>query len=289
MGAEADVPLFDHALIVIQRSQLNIGGKSGIPPDVFAKVFGIGTLASDPEQRVTASMPPGATAPAVRVLYKRAVTKLDDGSEAIQVVIDADDADKIGTILQRERTRAGVPVLTEADMKSEISRVLGSPRGRIEKPEIAYKVPIDLVHYQRGILKIAYELAWYWLGEPYLDDPAAARMRAALLRPQPVSVNPASHGVRGTITLAVHVDPFPLWNIRPNMHIALAMRAGNAISIGVRIFNTLCGVLAVCDSADRYPAFAATEREGYFLEIDPQTGAKRETTMAEEVARLCAR
>jgi hypothetical protein len=34
--------------------------------------------------------------------------------------------------------------------------------------------------HQMGLLKIAYEMAWHWLGDEWLDDPIAAAMRSWL-------------------------------------------------------------------------------------------------------------
>jgi hypothetical protein len=62
-------------------------------------------------------------------------------------------------------------------------------------------------HYRRGIFKIAYELAFLWLGESYLDDPMAAKLRSAVLE----GVEPESLGIRGTIQIGCEVEPLRFW------------------------------------------------------------------------------
>lgn len=50
----------------------------------------------------------------------------------------------------------------------------------VEYPQIEQKVCFDFWNWQRGILKIAYELAYKELGSRYMDDPAVAKIRALL-------------------------------------------------------------------------------------------------------------
>ncbi len=50
----------------------------------------------------------------------------------------------------------------------------------IEHPEVFYRLKFDMASIRRGILKIAYELAFLWLGESYLDDPMAAILRSVV-------------------------------------------------------------------------------------------------------------
>jgi hypothetical protein len=75
------------------------------------------------------------------------------------------------------------------------------------------------------------------------------------------------------------MNPFPLWSATPNNHIGLAMRSGNAVCVALRIFSTVCGVINVADDATRYPEIVPTNQDGRFIELDPKSGAIRESTL----------
>jgi hypothetical protein len=288
LGTQVDAPLVDHPLVILARSQFGIVGKRGHIPDAFSKVFGIGTLSTDPQQRIFVSMPPESGKPEVKILYKRTVTTLEDGTQKIQVVVDREDIPKIGTILQRERSRAGMQPLGQNDLEAEVDRIVGSCQGTIERPEVLYNFAIDLVAYKRGIVKIAYELAWYWLGDRFLEDPGAAKLRAAISQPVSVSEETDSHGVPGSTMLGGDSGPFSqLWKDTPNVHIGLAMRHnGSAITVAIRIFSAVSGVINVSNDASRYPEFGSPDKAGTFIEIDGNSGIVRQSTLADEMARL---
>src|ERR1019366_8089269 len=148
LGTRADSALSNHPLIAIARSQLNLPGKRGGVPDPFRDVFRIGTLVDDPDQRVRLSQPTGlGDRLDVALLYKRTETTLPDGSKAVQIVVDARDIDKVRTIIQRERSRAGVAPLTDEELDKALQQVT---RGAIEQPWIHHRIPIDIVEYHRG-------------------------------------------------------------------------------------------------------------------------------------------
>jgi hypothetical protein len=47
----------------------------------------------------------------------------------------------------------------------------------VENLDVLHSISSDVVLYRRAILKIAYELAWLWLGDASLDDPTASDLR----------------------------------------------------------------------------------------------------------------
>jgi hypothetical protein len=81
-----------------------------------------------------------------------------------------------------------------------------------------------------------------------------------------------------------------LWKDTPNVHIGLAMRQnGSAITVAIRIFSAVSGVINVSNDASRYPEFGSLDKAGTFIEIDGKSGTVRESTLADEMARLCGR
>jgi hypothetical protein len=161
----------------------------------------------------------------VTVVYDKKSVKLDDGREITQVVIDSEDADQLPTILRRERARAGLRELNEEELARDVEGILANSRGKIEHPHVKHKIAVDISEYRRGVLKIVYELAWYWLGELFLKDPMAVRLRTAILQSESLPQSLEPHCIRGTITFGANIEPLPLWKDNPNAHIVWVARS----------------------------------------------------------------
>ena len=285
LGTNVDAALVDHPLILMARAQLRLPKKDGGLPDVIKKVFNIGSLRDDPNQQVLTLTDPETKQLSIKMLYKRTATPHESGGEAVSIIIDKSDESRIGTIIQRERRRAGLTSLTDDELALEVEGIVANNHGTIDKPTVRYSIPIDLIQYQRGLLKICYELAWRWLGDEFLSDPNAAKIRQCILCGIPTTpAEIAKTGLRGNFTIGANIDPFQLWNKEPNSNIGLAMRVGKKISVGVRIFSTMAGVVCVSENASAYQSFG--EKEGQFIAIDPTSGERRETTLAEETSRI---
>jgi hypothetical protein len=127
------------------------------------------------------------------MLYHATETELGEGVKQRQIVIDAKDGDQLGTIIQRERKRAGFEPLSEEELRAQVEIILAAGVQTVEKPELHHEIKIDIAEFRKGLLKIAYELAFIWLGESYLDDPMAARLRDVILSRS----NEKTAGLRG--------------------------------------------------------------------------------------------
>jgi hypothetical protein len=145
----------------------------------------------------------------------------------------------------------------------------------LEQPCVRHDLKVDLIEYHNGILKIAYEFAWLWLGDAYLDDPIAVKLRQKILEN-------ADEQIRGIIQIGT-TSPFDkMWTDEPNALLALGQVSEVGVAISVRIFDVLCGLVVVSDESARYPGF----REGRFFCCDPQTKETRDTTLSDEVVRI---
>jgi HNH endonuclease len=103
LGAKVDAPLVNHPFTAMARSQLGITGKRDDAPDLFAEVFGVGNLASDPDQKVRAYVSPETGKLAIEALHRRRESLQADGTKTIQVTIDKKNANvsTIGKIIER--------------------------------------------------------------------------------------------------------------------------------------------------------------------------------------------
>ena len=145
----------------------------------------------------------------------------------------------------------------------------------LEQPSVRHDLKVDLVEYHKAILKIAYEFAWLWLGDTYLDDPVAVKLRRKILEN-------ADEQIRGVIQIGTTAPFNKMWTDEPNALLALGQVSEVGVAVSVRIFDVLCGLVVVSDEFARYPGF----REGRFFCCDPQTKETRNTTLPEEVVRI---
>jgi hypothetical protein len=162
---------------------------------------------------------------------------------------------------------------TELQAAVEIAR---AQVGAVERPEVLHNPSFDLILYRKAIYKIVYELAWLWLGDEYLDDPIASKLRSVILR------DGGEEQLRGQIRIGEFAPFDKLWKDEPNAHIGFANQVGPRIAISVRIFDMMYGSIGVTEDPSRYPNFP----DAMFFCCDPQTGETRSTTLTQELMRM---
>ena len=144
------------------------------------KFLGVGNLANNSEKQIRLFPDPKTGRLEPRMMYHSTRTKLDDGTEAVQITLDESEIGEVGKILQRERRRAGQEPLPDHEIEAYVAVIRQQIR-TIEQPEVLYSFRIDTFNFQRGICKVVYELACFWLGDAFLDDPVAKMFRNNIL------------------------------------------------------------------------------------------------------------
>ena len=179
LGGNIDVLLTEHIVVQTKRNQLNLASRSGRTP-TWHDMFGVAKMANDPEQRVkiVQDAQTGQIKPVL--LHKEVRTTDESGNVRISVNIDADKSGEIQKIIQRTRKREGLSALSDAELREQAEAATASIR-TINQPELIFTPKIDVRDYQRAICKIVYELAFLWLGDAYLDDPVAKKLRKVIL------------------------------------------------------------------------------------------------------------
>ena len=131
--------------------------------------------------------------------------------------------------------------------------------------------------------KIAYELAFLWLGEAYLDDPVADELRTAICKEDVTSMD-QGFGWFGC-ECAVFNN---CWTPHEAHHLAFAniLADTNSILIAVRIFDILAAVVTVSKEVGRYFQKPADNAKLRFLALDSVSGKQISTTFAEEIHRV---
>lgn len=282
LGAEVDAPLTDHLLIALRRWQLNLDGNSGKSPDGIKLLFSDGVLASDPSRKMFLIENQKTGRKELRLGYKRTETTLPDGSIQAKISIDArGGAQEVRKILDRERKRGGLERLNDADADEQVADFL-SKREAIEHPCVIFNINnFEGTDFQIGLFKIAYELAFLWLGEKYLYDPTASTLRDIILG----KTKPEEANIRAAVDCGV-LEDFRFWSEDNNCHIAYSTIVNGGVAVSVRVFDIFSACVIVAEEAGQYVSGHLDEAAIRFLHINPTTKEERQCSLAEERRRL---
>jgi len=134
------------------------------------------------------------------------------------------------------------------------------------------------------MLQIVYELAWYWLGDRYLDDPYAARIRTAMWDDElDYEAWSTRHALHGTLGFYAESDrPIPVWtdilNVPQHHHAAILLSASSQVIIAVRIFNLFEAVMVISEDSSYY-----TNRLDPLIVLDPEQRCSHETFLPDHL------
>ena len=283
LGSRVDVALSDNFLVRGHRGRLRLAGNSGEPPAVHELLLGIGRLADNPEQRVEITFDERTQKIVTRTLHQASDVVMPDGSVARRIVVDEKDAGELPKIIQRERKRHGVPPLSAEALAAEVNRFKESVTV-IDKPKILFERSYSFAFVRHAMIKIAYELAFLWLGEDYLDDPSAAELRDAICAHDPNSTDklPAYVGD------AEGFEAFKLWPASETEHLAYAFVGDDGIMIAVRVFNIHAAVVWVTKDPARYLSGKTANQKLRFVRMDALSGEMRDVPTMDEFGRIAA-
>lgn len=238
LGNAIDSPLVNNILMDMKRQVLNLPGKKGNLPNPLAK----GVLADEPDVEVYFS--PTGKDPTQRLRLRKTVrrTPTPDG-EKLQLIVDAKDAGEIPLIMQKWIDRA---------KNAGKSFTVEERREVVEQRTVTYRSGMDLVAFQAGILKIAYELAYKVLGPGYLDDPVAGRFRQVLTSDKPVEAMAEAH-ISGTAQiLGGEKKPQLRFSDNPHWLTGAILKIGRGLGCYINILNTFEGNVLVSEDAEKY-------------------------------------
>jgi hypothetical protein len=212
---------------------------------------------------------------------------LPDGRIADQLRLDIRDVDKLGEIVRKFRARRGLPPLTDPELDKLIA---DSQANAVENvnPEVIASIRVDPVGYMKCLVKIAYELAFCWLGEDYLDDPIRKKTKEYLLGiMNEKNITQPTLPMMGTISFDL-IEPLKMWSNNKNLHIAYATLCQGKIVICFKVFDIFYAALVVSDTADKYLTMGLSDQKLRFLAIDPVAGAIAQSSFMEEVGRIAS-
>jgi len=220
LGSRVDAALVDFFPVRVRRAELGLAGNSGTPPGKFELLTGEVMLAGDPCGRLLVTYDEANNKLDLRRLYSASDVATPDGQKIRQITIDARDKDQIPVIIQRERKRHGLPPLSSEELAIEVSKCTTN---RVENPSVVKNLNVSFAYVRHAMFKIAYELAFLWLGETYLDDPVAVELREAICNADLASTDTLGGYVGDAPECAV----FSNWMPHPAHHLAYASVVAN--------------------------------------------------------------
>ncbi len=138
----------------------------------------------------------------------------------------------------------------------------------IEQPTVSGTVMIDLRSYRPDLLKIAYEMAFIWFGNDFIDRPEAEEMGQVLLHGRDLD----DSYVWGRYSLC-DVRPFAPWN-QEKSHLAFAFEHEGRTLIAIRLFTHFAAFVDVGPT----DAFGG----GHFMRFDYVAGTYETSSLARE-------
>ena len=275
LGAKIDITLTGSFPVIVKRSLFSIPGKRGYVPNAFSHLLEKPQLVGDRDQGIYFKADPVSGWPRLH-LKPKIKERLLGETVQIDLTVDERDRDKVPDILRRAAKRAGKSITDEQIAEGMARSVITA----LHTPLIKSSGSLSMPDVRLGLLKIAYELAWRWLGDQWLDDPIAAEMRRTLLAPQPVG----DMALRGTVGKAEGNEVFELLRLEPSVHVALTGIVGRSAMIVVRVFDLMAANFVVTDQLHRYdPA----RQEGFFIEMEVKTQTGREGPCWPGMTRHC--
>lgn len=285
LGSRVDAALSDNFLVRGQRAHLGLAGNSGEPPAIHEMLLGVGRLANNPEQRVEITFNEQTQKIVIRALHHALDVVMPDGSKARKIVVDEKDADKIPKIIQRERKRHGLPPLSAEALEEETTRFRDNVDvTTIENPSVLLERSYSFAFVRHAMIKIAYELAFLWLGEDYLDDPSAAELRDAVCADDPNSTDK----LPACVADAEEFEAFKLWPASETEHLAYAFACNDGIAIAVRVFNIHAAFVWVTKEATRFLSGQNANKKLRFIRMDALSGKILDIPMMDEFGRIAA-
>jgi hypothetical protein len=281
LGTRVDAALSDFLPVRIRRAKLGLAGNTGTVPAMYEVFLGVAKVVGSDGVRVKTTFNKATGKPETRQLYHAAEVVTPDGRKTRQISIDARDRHQIPLIIQRERKRHGLPPLSEGDLAAAAKDYTATT---IEHPMLQNDIGFNFAYLRHAMMKIAYELAFLWLGDAYLDDPLATELRAAILDPDIASTD----HIPAYVGDAKGCGVFQFWTPHEAHHIAFANIVAGDVVISVRVFDLYAAAIVVSNDHRRY--FPDREAAGKlrFVAIDAATGKTINTTFAEETRRIGA-
>ena len=269
-GGAADADLVKHVVIKLDRLVCQIKGMSGKRPNPFEHDH---PVAKEP-QPVDDELTDAGNAASRSVGRKSKKQGAENGGSGLRQG-HTSATERLEEILQSIGHRSEIGKVNEEHQRQH------RPEGIRSHPDIRALTTFDIVKYKKGILKIAYELACYWLGTSYLKDPIGQKIRQALKDQKDLNQWEGVTDLRWKIDLIATASTIPYWDNKPASHVAFLIPSHQGLTVYVRIFKAFEGILEISQTPERYRV-----EEGKFIEMDTKSDEMKQSTLFQQLASL---
>ena len=157
--------------------------------------------------------------------------------------LDPRDAPMLPKLLKSAFKKAGL--LDEEKIQAAIEGITKSLETVSHEGRVEASVAQHPYSHRAGILKIAYEMAWYWLGDSWLNDEAAIKIRCAVL-----SGDGKADGIEAFSYRMSDVPDFA--ENASTLHVVGIEFSRNSITINIKLFSAIFEGVVVSHDPSRY-------------------------------------
>jgi len=277
LGNFADSPLQRQFDVEQRRIEFKLRGHRGTVPDPVAEAIKRPLPhPTEPGQRIRIRRADDGSTTIESVTHIEYETGIENGRRWIKAtsntVINPRDSDSV-PILSRSALRK-IGILDEAVVEAVTRDLIESLETHNQSITVAVPVPMRKGGHQLGLLKIAYELAWLWLGDLWLEDPTARAMRRILAGDTTAS---------GDVTLNASMDLGEILEIAGlnprTTHIAFLSPAFGRLMLTIRLFDAHTIGVIVTDDPRKYRLYTenvlvndTTARQAYQCTMEQLIG-----------------
>lgn len=264
LGSDVDNHLTNHKLVAFRRMQYRLGGRSGKIP----VPFGPGHLADNPDHKFQTRVDPKTGILDPRTVRKVTKTPGETGIN-YSILLDSRDEHEVPNIIRKILTRNNITGISVEDVLKTATYQ------RHEAPTVTYGIPIDIIQYHRPLWKIAYEMAYSWLGDAWCDDDMALFLRNAIFDTQ-ISVDSlSSYGIRGITGIFGTTPLSQTFSLPDSSLLCLMLSVEGHLAMYIRVFNIFEAITVVSSTPERY----SWQKAALFMDV--ATGEKTETPLYE--------
>jgi len=278
LGSRVDAALINFLPVKIRRGDLAIAGRRAVPSQ-FDLLEGDHEIVGSNGRKIRTSYDPRTGKLDHRSLYHSEDVVLPDGRKLRRISIDARDASQIPKIIQRERKRHHLPPLAPGELEREAANFVVES---VQNPQVNVKITASFAFLPHALFKIAYELAFIWLGERYIFDPRAKQLREAICSNNPASTD----SLAGYVQESGPDKAFKFWAPHEAHHLAYSTILPDGIVVAARIFDLYEVAIRATDEPERYIRNSNEAEKLRFLAIDSVSGTTVNTSFFDEQSRI---
>lgn len=249
LGGKVDRTLQEQNDLKIRRIELQLRGQRGEIPDLYRDAIGKAVIPDEtrPQFRLRVKRQGnGDVGLKVEPYIEFLTTSEPDGRTRIEVKhchLDPGDLDKGTALIRRALQEKGIG--DEQTVAAVVSSLIPTLEPVEEALPIRLPFLVNTGGHQLGIVKIAYEMAWFWLGDEWLDDPVAQAMRAVLW-------GDSAHFANVLVAIFEPKGRFELAKEADTHHVILTLPGSDRTVVVVRLFDAHMVSVRVSATPERY-------------------------------------